>query len=272
LNTLISNSFLGIFSIFCIVFLIQFFAYKRKEYLFYGIYLFVLVVYYFLFTTNSVFKDEEINVGIANLYKELISTVAIIFYTFFSIELLDLKKYSKKLYQYNVAFLLLNVGGLVLYPTLYYLGLPGHDIYYYLTLLFSPISFYLLYLSFKLKVPYTKYVIIGSIITTVGGVISIIMSIEHSSNSYWPGQFAMVMDVMLFFYATQKKVVDLQAENLQLRYKQMTELQSERQRISLELHDEVGGGLSTIFLMSELSKASGNDSKSLESISKLYGR
>jgi signal transduction histidine kinase len=268
LTDYISIAFIGIYAIFFIIFILLYFGYKRKEYLFYGLYLFFVTFYYFLFTTNAVFASSNVNEGIANLWKELISSFAIIFYAFFSIQLLDLKKYAPKLYRYNLIFIGLNVFGIILYPVLYLLRLPNHQVYYYTTLIFSPISIYLIVLALKLKVPYTKYVLIGTLFTTIGGIISIILSVTVSPNAYFPGQLAMVIDIVLFFYTVQQKIIDLQTENLQLRFKTLTNLQEERQRISLELHDEVGGGLSTIHLLSELTLAGSKNGKNLETISR----
>lgn len=268
MDLLVSNAFLGIYAIFCIIFIIQFFAYNRKEYLYYGLYLLFVLIYYFLFTTDVFFIDEQRNHGIANLYKECISTLAIIAYSLFSITLLDLKKYAPKLYNYNIYFICLNLFGLILYPVLYILKLPNHLIYYYATLVFSPISIYLIFLALKLKVPYTNYILVGTLFTTIGGIISIILSITISPNAYLPGQIAMVVDIVLFLYATQKKVLDLQKENLSLRFQSLSKLQEERQRISLDLHDEIGGGLSTIHLLSELTKQGSGSPKNLDTISK----
>jgi signal transduction histidine kinase len=267
LNIFLPNAFIGIYAVFCIIFFIQFFTYHRKEYFFYGLYLALLVIYYILFDTNYIITESQISIGVSTTLKETIAGFAIGFYTLFSIHLLDAKKYSKKLYSLLVAITILNFCSLPLYITLYGLNIPHQQLYYLLNLLFSPVVFYALYQSFTLKIPFTKYIIIGSIISTIGGLCSIVMSIYKVENTYIPGQIAILIDLVLFFYATQKKVMYVEAENIKLRFKTLSDLQEERQRISLELHDEVGGGLSTIHLLSELSKKGNGDPKYMQGIS-----
>jgi signal transduction histidine kinase len=262
LNSFASNAFIGIFAVFCIIFIIQYFAYKRKEYLAYGLYLFVLVVYYTLFTTTLIIDEANYTLGEASTLKQSIANLAVATYVFFIVFLLDSKKYSKKMHAFNQFMIGLNLIGIPLYIILFLFDISHQQLYYYANLIFGVLSVYYLYLALKLKLPYTKYVIIGTLFSTIGGIWSIVLSIQRSPNSFFPGQLAIVI-----FYATQKKVIDLRSENLALKFKTITELQDERQRISLELHDEVGGGLSSIHLLSELSKNKNSEFKHLDRIS-----
>jgi signal transduction histidine kinase len=205
--------------------------------------------------------------ALAATIKQSIAGFAIAFYTLFSIHLLDAKKFSKKLYFLLIGITIINFLSLPLYLFLYQLNIPHQQLYYFLNLLFAPVVFYVLYKSFQLKIPFTKYIIIGSIISTVGGLLSIILSIQKAENTLLPGQIAILIDLVLFFYATQRKVMYMESENIKLRFKTLSDLQEERQRISLELHDEVGGGLSTIHLLSELSKKGNGSEKYMEGIS-----
>jgi signal transduction histidine kinase len=266
-NSFASNAFIGIFAVFCIIFIIQYFAYKRNEYLAYGLYLFVLVVYYTLFTTTLIIDEANYTKGEASTLKQSIANLAIVVYVFFVVFLLDSKKYSQRLHAFNLLMIGLNLFGIPLYIILFLFDISHQQFYYYANILFGVLSIYFLYLALKLKLPYTKYVIIGTLFSTIGGIWSIILSIQKSPNSFFPGQLAIVIDVILFFYATQKKVIDLRSENIELKFKTITELQNERQRISLELHDEVGGGLSSIHLLSELSKNKNSEYKHLDRIS-----
>jgi signal transduction histidine kinase len=246
----------------------QYFTYKRKEYLFYGIYLFVLVAYYTLFTTDFIIVEEHLTKAEASTLKQSVASLAVAAYVVFIIYLLDPKRYSKILSNFYYLYIALNILGIPLYICLFYLGIDHQQFYYYSTIVFGSLSFYVMYKAIQLKVPYTNYVLLGTLIATVGGIWSIILSIQKSTHSYIPGQFSILVDIILFFYATQKKVIDLQSENIKLKFQSITELQEERQRISAELHDEVGGGLSTIHLLSELSKNKNADSRHIESISK----
>ncbi len=263
----IQHSFVGIYSVFAIIFLLQYFTYLRIEYAVYGFYLITIAVYYACFSTLIISDSLLWSIDFSDFLKHELASLGILFYTLFLLYFLSIKAYSTHLYKVMLWFIGIVIFGLVFYYVLYALNIPHRQLYYGLNILFAPLSFYILYRSVQLKIPYTIYILIGSIINIVGGITSITLSMFELPYAFVPGQCTILIDVVLFFYATQKKAVGLQANMIQLEYKAITELQEERQRISLELHDEVGGGLSTIHLLSEMSKHNPIDVKQLEKIS-----
>ncbi len=262
----LTHSFIGIFGVFCILFALQYITHKRKEYLLFAIYLLVTTIYYILFTLLDAKALFNNNIIWYNTVKECLTTLCIITYVLFTAYYLDVQLYAPTLYKRYKQFNYISGVAICYYILMAILQIPHHQVFYILVLLFAPICIYLICLGYNLKLANSKYIILGSLLLVAGGIASIILSIAFNQNAYWPGQLAMVVNIILFYYTTQKKVIAVQKENMQLKFATLTNLQNERQRISAELHDEVGGGLSSIYLLSELTKNSNNHQKYVERI------
>lgn len=244
-------------------FFIQFSILKKKEYLFYSIYLLLLGVYYVcaipeLFNPRP---DIKSSFNTLEMFKRPVQFSISFFYTLFIIFYLNLVKQSRPLFRIFRFFL-------VLYVVLSMACLAGNithtnydTIYYIISLIMFPIQMYMVTALFKYKVPYAKYIIWGSINVLTGSIITMFLGIAMAKNpagsitnaiSYIPVMMAIVADIFLFTLALQRKVADNERSLINAAIARQQAVAKERERIIADLHDDVGGGLSSIRMMSDL--------------------
>lgn len=253
-------------AIFMIVFFfVQYSIIKKKEHLNYAIYLLCLSVYYILAVPEVLFNinvQDARTVDAYNLFKRPVQFLSSVFYTTFIIYYLGLKTKSAFLYRFfrglNVLYLLASLSCLVC--NLF--DVPYDNVYYIFSLLLFPLQVYVLVTLFRHKVPYSNYIIWGSIIIVVTSSLTLVYSIyllTHepgnlyaNAKSYFPVQVGIMLDMFLFTIALQKKIADNEKALINAAYTRQQAVLLERERIIADLHDDVGGGLSSIRMMSDL--------------------
>ncbi|MBK7089358.1 MAG: hypothetical protein IPH56_10755 [Chitinophagaceae bacterium] len=70
--------------------------------------------------------------------------------------------------------------------------------------------------------------------------------------SYLPVQVSILVDIILFSIALQRKIADVEKHLMNSAIQRQKAITLERERIIADLHDDVGGGLSSIRMMSDL--------------------
>jgi signal transduction histidine kinase len=244
-------------------FLLQFIVLKKREYLHYSIYLLLLVIYYLCAIPELFFRSPvgpgEINY--CELFKRPVQFMISVFYTLFIMEYLNLKKQSLPLYRifrfllvmYTVFALGCFLGNLW--------GFDYNNIYYYGSIVLFPVQLYMVTALFKYKVPYGRFVIWGSINVIVGSVLSLCLGIYAAMHpggavsnavSYIPVVITILVDIFLFTIALQRKIADNEKSLVHAAIARQQAVSQERERIITDLHDDVGGGLSSIRMMSDL--------------------
>ena len=244
-------------------FLIQYSILKKKEYLNYSIYLLLLGIYYVcaipeLFNPRP---EHKLSVNIFELFKRPVQFSISFFYTLFIIYYLNLAKQSKPLFRIFKVFL----GLYVVLATACFTGnitRTNYDtIYYIISLVMFPIQMYMVTALFKYKVPYAKYIIWGSINVLIGSLTTMFLGISLAKNpggwitnaiSYIPVMMTIVADIFLFTLALQRKIADNEKSLINAAIARQQAVAKERERIIADLHDDVGGGLSSIRMMSDL--------------------
>ena len=248
-----------------VFFFIQFFIIRRKEHLFYAIYLMALSVYYLLAVPDFFFgvaaSDSE-TIRSFDLFKRPVQFLSSVFYTLFVMYYLGLA--GKSAYLYSV-FRFLNILYLVCSITclaLNFFAIPYDQYYYLFSLILFPIQFYVVVALFKHRVPYGRYIIWGSIITLLGSALALIFTIyvnnhpgetfAQSLNVFLPVNISIAIDIFLFSIALQKKIADNEKSLISTAFLRQQAIMLERERIIADLHDDVGGGISSIRMMSDL--------------------
>lgn len=248
-----------------VFFLIQYSIIKRKEHLNYAIYLLCLSVYYILAVPEVLFKVDIANaktLDTYNLFKRPVQFLSSVFYTTFIIYYLGLKTKSVFLFRFfrslNVLYVAASVGCFLC--NLF--DVPYDNVYYIFSLLLFPLQVYVLFTLFRHKVPYSNYIIWGSIIIVVTSSLTLVYSIYllkydqgdlyANAKSYFPVQVGIMLDMFLFTIALQKKIADNEKALINAAYARQQAVLLERERIIADLHDDVGGGLSSIRMMSDL--------------------
>lgn len=244
-------------------FLIQFSILKKKEYLNYALYLLLLGIYYVCAIPElfNPFPPDNSNRFVFELFKRPVQFSISFFYTLFIIYYLNLAKQSRPLYRIFKFFLV----WYVLLATACFVGNTSKvnydSIYYIVSLVMFPIQMYMVTALFKYKVPYAKYIIWGSINVLVGSLVTMFFGIAQAKNpggpitnaiSYIPVMVTIVADIFLFTLALQRKIADNEKSLINAAVARQQAVAKERERIIADLHDDVGGGLSSIRMMSDL--------------------
>lgn len=247
-----------------IFFFIQFSILRRKEYLFYAAYLLFLSIYYLLAIPELFFhvshEDKE-NIAKFDLFKRPVQFIISVFYSLFVMYFLGLKNRSRPLYRIFsgllILYLFLALGCFIgnLFKIAY------DPVYYIIGLALFPLQLYVVTALFKYKVPYAYYIIWGSIIVLVGSIITLLLSLYlaknpegwvNNANTYIPVMISIIFDIFLFTVALQRKIADNEKSLVDAVQSRQRAILLERERIIADLHDDVGGGLSSIRMMSDL--------------------
>ena len=256
-----------------IFFFIQFSILHKKEYLFYALYLLLLTVYYLLAIPEFFFgisPDDKKAIWGYNLFKRPVQFLISVCYTLFVMYYLGLKKRSRPLYlifrSLLVLYLLLSLSCFINN----FFAIPYDTPYYIIGLLLFPLQLYVVIALFKYKVPYSRYIIWGTIIILVGSIITLLGSLYlvknpggfvNNANTYMPVMISILIDIFLFTVALQSKIADNEKSLINAAYNRQQAVLLERERIIADLHDDVGGGLSSIRMMSDLMAQQSLDTK-----------
>lgn len=243
-------------------FFIQYSIIKRREHLYYALYLLSLSVYYVLAIPDLFFpvniETENMIAGL-NTFKRPVQFLSSIFYTFFVIYYLGLKNNSIFLFKFFrvliVFYLLFSTTCLLLN----FFMIPYDGIYYLLSMLLLPVQLYVVIAMLRHKVPYSKYIIWGTIMILLGSAVAILYTVyaPHTTlvdriQIFLPAQVCILIDMFLFTVALQKKIADNEKSLINASYQRQQAVLLERERIIADLHDDVGGGLSSIRMLSDL--------------------
>jgi|GEM_PF-1287193 len=246
-------------------FLLQYLIIKRKEYLFYAVYLLCLSAYYLVAIPDFFFgisMKDVAEVTKYDLFKRPLQFFSSVFYTLFIVYYLGLEKLNGFLYKFFNSLVIMYILLAITCFILNYFGIDYNNPYYIFSLLLFPLQLYVVIALFRHKVPYSNYIIWGSIITLVGSLLTLIYYIylvkydpdnpDANALSYWPVQVSILMDMFLFTIALQRKIADNEKSLINSAYLRQQAVLLERERIIADLHDDVGGGLSSIRMMSDL--------------------
>ncbi len=245
-------------------FFIQYIILKKKEHLFYGLYLFSISLYYVLAIPNLFFSwsSNERLAEVLTLFKRPVQFFTSIFYTYFIIHYLGITRQPNSLYRFfkilistyfilSATFLLCNL-----------LHLRYENFFYIINMAIFPVQFYIVLALLKRRIRYSKYIIFGTLIILTGSSITLMISIygaQHGIQSlsqsirvFLPVQICILADMFLFSIALQRKIADNEKTLINAALQRQQAVLVERERIIADLHDDVGGGLSSIRMMSDL--------------------
>lgn len=185
-----------------------------------------------------------------------------VFYSLFVMYYLRLKKTSPRLnsfliiliWFYGACALMCFWGNIA--------GMNYDSVYYLLSLLIFPIQIIMVIAFFRTRIKYSRYVIWGTLLVLIGSTFTLILSIYLSKiypekylqtdYSYLPVQVSILIDIILFSIALQQKIADVEKHLMQSAIQRQKAINLERERIIADLHDDVGGGLSSIRMLSDL--------------------
>lgn len=257
--------FEGILVFMSLYFLIQHRILRKKEHLIYSIYLLMVALYNLVALPEVYFGVNTLDSrAMANyeLFKRPVQFAASAWYTLFVIHYLALKTFYKSLYNFFFGLIFMYIGAALVTLFLNIKGIDYNVSYFLFSLLLFPLQFYMIMALFRSKVPYSRYVIWGSLVTIVTSSVTLlyyIYIINHvppipngNALSYIPIQIGITIDIFLFSVALQRKIRDNEKELMLAAIDRKQDIITERERIVSDLHDDVGGGLSSIRMLSDL--------------------
>lgn len=252
-------------------FFIQYFINGKKDHLFYALYLATLTLYCFVAMPEYFFDvvaGDPVSERPYDIYKRPVQYLSSIFYTYFVLHYLGLHDPKDKLRRIFNALLILYVVAAIVFFILNLLWINYDPVYFVLSLLLMPVQVYVLAAMFRSKIPYSSFIIWGSMITITGSLGSLVMTIYVKTNVaatditnyhiFLPAQLATLVDMFLYSIALQKKLADTEKSMINMAFQRQQAILLERERIIGDLHDDVGGGLSSIRMMSDLMVGQGN--------------
>lgn len=261
------------FSVFCqsilifmgCYFIIQFIILRKKEYFYYSIYLFLLFAYNLIALPEIFWGINPYNENLIykfDLFKRPIQYTSSVFYSLFVIHYLNLNESSFKLYKFLKLVILVYAIAAIISLLLNYAEIPYDAVYYIFGFLFFPLQLYIVIILLKTQIRYARYIVWGSILLIIGSILSLLLSIFNRSpelhiwlagmSPFVPIQFCVLIDLLLYTIALQRKVADNEKHLIKLAFARQQATHLERERIVADLHDDVGGGLSSIRMISDL--------------------
>lgn len=264
---------------------------KKIEFLFYSLY--ALLLAFMIFTKQFYFQRSNFRNFFYEEYLDFVlQGTGICFYLLFFIYFLDTRKqhpFLHKLYLFGIVFLITTLG---LYTYLHY----ATDNYFSEVILENYVSkvvlllmlvVFIFYALRKWDQPLFRFLFWGNLLFLLFSMLSLAIVIRPEiprlpgllGNSLVLYELGLLLELTFFLialtYKNRIQLIDkvMESERLKMENerkeleKQMAVLaahQEERERISADMHDELGSGMTTIRLMSEIAKSKLKDNIPVE--------
>lgn len=258
-SNLFTTAFIGIITYQCILSGFQYSLNRQKEYLFYTGYLLMLVInfivnfYYWLFPGGTSYTYLVIK----QIFGLPINFFIQVVYLYFLLHYLHIKNTNtgfKKSVTRQIVINLIAGAGLVIY------SFTNTEWGYTLNAMVLLISFvlytYLYILLIKTKPANYKFIVWGTVFIIIGFVINVVLTIAEASLFYNDITImaGALIEIGFFNYGLQYKMQTQEKALLLAEIEKQKAIENEHRRVSADLHDEVGSVLSSIQIMSVISK------------------
>jgi signal transduction histidine kinase len=254
--------------------LLQWYVFRRKDYLYYITYMGCTLLFLLIrIDANSPFLP----VHISGMLEEYLDQPLIIFafwmYVRFGYHFLDLKADQPSIYKAALRLEWVFITYVVIKCIMIPFGLsPKLSSYIYLsvTLLIGSLAAPLLYKLLRQRNLLNNFLVVGGVCVTLGGLAGTIYALctgtlgEKGAAVYVGLELAVLIELLLLNTGLviknkriQQEVIDTQRELIgQLRKtdKLRTNLSSMQSKLSADLHDNIGAGLSSIAIYSEIAR------------------
>ncbi len=258
-SNIFTIAFIGVLIYQCILSGFQYSLNKQKEYWYYTAYLFILIVN---FVINFYFwLYPAITSNVSQIVKQIfglpINFFIQIIYLYFLLHYLQIENssipFKKKVKQ---QIIINGIAGTAL--TIYCMfGLEwGYVLNGVLVVINFILYFNLYVLLIKTKLTNYKFIIWGTVFIIAGFLINVLLTIFEAAMFYNDVTIMMgaVIEIGFFNYALQHKMKNQESALLLAEIEKQKAIENEHRRVSADLHDEVGSALSSIQIMSVISK------------------
>ncbi len=146
----------------CLYFFILYFIIRRKDHLFYALFLLSLAIYYLLALPDYFFgvqAGEQERVNNFNLFKRPLQFLCSVFYTYFVIYYLGLNRKADRTLSFFKTLIGIYLLSSFVSLLLNYFKVPYDREYYCFSILLFPVQLIAVAVLFKSRVAYSKYII-----------------------------------------------------------------------------------------------------------------
>jgi signal transduction histidine kinase len=273
--------------------------FKTKEYYYYAIYLAMLLS--LALKELMIINESDISFDfLAPVLYSTLSCFTYIMYFLFASTFLNLKSFIPPLYRaVNFAICITLLYMLFDLLMIYYFNnlTLSVKIFDWFRLLLGALSIVMIIITFSKGSKIANYFAIGSLFFVIGGLLFVMnpqlkslykaAGIDQTSILYHKGfyyRIGMIVEILFFsmglaYKSRQTELQKVQIENqyqlevarrkIELKHAELKVRDEERNRVSRELHDDIGSGLTTIRYLSEIAKSrdTGTIRKELDKIS-----
>jgi len=254
-------SFLSVLLFQCAFSVIQLSIHKRREYFYYSLYLWLLLInfsvnYYFVLYP---IPNDEVNF-LRSYFGLPVNYLIYVFYLLFIYAYLQLPETAPKFGREIVIFIYINLLASVI-TGIFFCLYPQWPQYIIIPLLLLSLLgiLYPILRVWQQKLRLYRYVLIGCTVLAVGYLFNFLLSISNgylgtSYHTDLPTYLGVLIEIFYFNYALQFKTNWLEKQVLMKEIENQKNIEEEHRRLSADLHDEVGSTLSSIQIMSVLSE------------------
>lgn len=237
---------------------------KKRELFFYSIFLLLLSINFFISDPSTFGWGDDETVLNSNWYK-LVNTPIVIaanlFYVLFLIE------FYSTLTKHKLLFKILNLEikglalALIIFFSLFAFGITSNLLFNILSFLGIIIGVWLMTIIIKERLPYSKLMVLGFASNLVGTLLSVFMlillsqGVRHLLVYDYPFVFVklgVLLEIFFFNIAIFKKWNYQEKQLALLQVENQLAIEKVRNKISSQLHDDIGSTLSGVSMYSHL--------------------
>ncbi len=265
---------------------------QNSVYVFYFLYLLTTLLY-FIFRNIHMFSTDLTIFYLEPIEDNTLQPLSYFFYYLFAVSFVEYKHLAPQLYKF-MKWLMVGIAIYLIIDILFYLSYYYEYrkvMYMYFRFIMAPISLITIIWALTVNNKLSKILAFGSLLMVSGAILTMLLALLYypSENPFLNYhmiymQIGIVLEITLFSIGLSYK------NKLQLREKILLELElkkeretkemerlqtiintqeNERRRVSAELHDDLGSGISTIRLLSEVAKTKQQNQLELQKISHL---
>ncbi len=258
--------FQGILIFQAILFVLVFRMSKQKEFIWFCLFLLFICINFFISPPSTFGIGEDALVIHTFWYKLINSPIVIlgnIFYVIFLIQFY--KPFIKNLFLAKLLKfeLIVLVGMLILFFILFAFGIFSNLLFNIFYFVLELIGIWMFILIIKIKSPYTKLMAFGfgaNIIGTTLSVFMLILKVNGVSNllvsqfPYFFMKLGILLEILFFNMALFRKWINTEKQLVLQKAEEQLAVEKLRNKLSSELHDDIGSTLSGISMYSSLTK------------------